>query len=216
MIYRGGITIVMVLFLSVFCLADDAALELIDEAVPSEFSDAVRGVSYSQSIALSLGGKLSAKIWLSDTLENAGVPSSELGITFGKIETGSFIGVIELVELWSDYKQNPINPGHYTMRYEIMPADGNHMGVSTYRDYLLLLPASLDQDPRKGFEYVDLVAASFETTGLPHPAVLALYPIWEEISEPKLVKNDLDQWTIGIKIGADTLGLIIQGHGDIH
>jgi len=197
-------------------MAVDATVKKIDDAVPAAFSDAVRGLDYSHKIAVSLDGKMSARIWLVGSPQAAASPSTELGVSFGKIETGSLVGVIELVEPWSDYKQNPVQPGCYTMRYEIMPADGNHMGVSTYRDYLLLVPASLDQDPAKILEYDDLVAASFEATGVPHPAVLALYPVWEEVTEPKPFQNDLGQWTIGIKIGEDTMGLILQGHGEIH
>ena len=214
--YRNCISIIIVLLLTSFCMADDPGLDLIDESVPTTFSEAVKDVEFGKAIAVSMDGKLSVKIWLRESLKPATNPSSELGVTFGKIETGSFVGVVEMVDEWTDYKMNPIKPGCYTMRYGIMPADGNHMGVSSYRDYLLLIPASLDQDPAKGFGYDDLVISSFEATGTPHPAVLALYPIWEDVSEPKLVKNDLDQWTIGIKIGDDTLGLTIQGHGEIH
>jgi len=206
--------VLFLIFLTV--LADDAKLELVDEPVPEQFSQTIQGLDYMQAMVVSLNGQPSAKIWLSNSVKSSDSPSAELGVTFGKIETGSFVGVIEILKDWKDYKMNPIKPGHYTMRYGIMPADGNHMGVSSYRDYLLLIPGQHDVDPAKVLSYEELVTSSFEATGIPHPAVLALYPVWEEVTEPKLVKNDLDQWTVGIRIGGETLGLTVEGHGEIH
>ena len=89
------------------------------------------------------------------------------------------------------------------------------MGVSTYRDYLLLIDPALDQNPGP-MESADLLAGSSEASGVTHPAVLALYPVWEEVSEPKLVKNDLDQWTLAVKLGDQVLGLVVSGHGEVH
>ena len=59
------------------------------------------------------------------------------------------------------------------MRYGLQPVNGDHLGVSTYRDYSLLLPAAKDQKldlpPRKQLEQ-----RSAESAGTSHPAVLLL------------------------------------------
>ena len=47
-----------------------------------------------------------------------------------------------------DYRDQPIAKGVYTMRYGLQPVNGDHLGVSIYRDYSLLLPAAKDQTPR--------------------------------------------------------------------
>ena len=44
-----------------------------------------------------------------------------------------------------DYRDQPIAKGVYTMRYGLQPVNGDHLGVSTYRDYSLLLPAAKDR-----------------------------------------------------------------------
>jgi hypothetical protein len=101
------------------------------------------------------------------------------------------------------------------MRYGVMPADGNHMGVSPYRDFLLLIPPTEDTDPGATFGYAELVVSSVQAAGVPHPAVLALFPIWDEISEPTLTKNEMDQWTLAIRLGDQVVGLVILGHGEV-
>jgi hypothetical protein len=55
----------------------------------------------------------------------------------------------------------------------LQPVNGDHLGVSTYRDYSLLVPASKDQSlallPRK-----QLDERSAESAGTSHPAVFLL------------------------------------------
>jgi hypothetical protein len=68
-----------------------------------------------------------------------------------------------------------IKPGTYTLRYGIQPANGDHLGVSPFREFLLLSPASQDADPapRKHDALIDL---SKQTIGGSHPAVWSLDP----------------------------------------
>jgi hypothetical protein len=206
---------ILVAFLTSTAFAVEPALETEQAPIPEGLSESVKGALDSAALTVSMEGEAIARFWLGSELKAAASPSSELGVTFGKVESGSFVGVVQFLKEWSDYKKTPIQPGVYTLRYGIMPADGNHMGVATYRDFLLLLPPSTDQDPAKSFDYGELVVSSVEVAGVPHPGVLALFPIWDEVTEPKLVKNDLDQWTLAIKIGEDALGLVVEGHGEI-
>jgi len=193
----------------------DVKLELTEAALPDSFSSDMKGLVDQGSYTVSVDGETSAHFWFREDPQLASTPSSELGVTFGQIESGSLVGVIQLVQTWSDYKENSIAPGDYTMRYCVMPADGNHMGVSPYRDFLLLIPAAEDTDPNAVFDYAEMVSSSVQATGVPHPAVLALFPIWEEVTEPTLTKNDLDQWTLAVKLGDQVLGLVVVGHGEI-
>ena len=42
-----------------------------------------------------------------------------------------------------------IQPGLYTLRYELVPNDGNHLGVANSRDFGLLVRAADDPDPAR-------------------------------------------------------------------
>lgn len=199
----------------VLVMAQEVKLESAEVAAPEWISPETLEVIGPASYTVSVNGQVSAHFWFRQDPQTLAVPSSELGVTFGQLQPGSLMGVVQLVQPWSDYKSNSIQPGVYTMRYGVMPADGNHMGVSPYRDFLLLLPAAEDTDPNVTYNYVELLTSSLQASGVPHPAVLALFPIWEEISEPKLTKNEMDQWTIAIKLGEQVVGLVVVGHGEV-
>jgi hypothetical protein len=196
-------------------LAQDVRLELTEVAVPEAVSQEASELIGKKSCTISIDDQVAAHFWFREDPLVALSPSSELAVTFGQLQSGSLMGVVHLVQSWSDYKENSIQSGVYTMRYGVMPADGNHMGVSPYRDYLLLIPAAEDTDPEGVLSYVELVGSSMLATGAPHPAVLALFPVWEEISEPKLTKNEMDQWTIAVKFGDQVLGVVVAGRGEI-
>jgi len=194
--------------------ADNASVQQVDslpQGVPENFASVLDPVGAS----VLLDGKEVARFWFLKEWTWKQSPSTELGVNFGKIGTGSLVGVVELVDSWRDYKENRIPAGLYALRYEVMPADGNHMGVSPYRDYFLLVPLEMDDGPGVNLEYEDLVAKSMEATGVPHPGVMALYPMWDEVSEtPAMMKNEMDQWSLVVQRDELVMALVVEGHGE--
>lgn len=195
--------------------AQDASISELSDSIPGDYSATVQDAVAEKGYKLKLGGSPIARFWFAPQLTLADSASSELGISFGQLQPGSFVGIVELLEPWNDYKDSSVPAGKYTLRYGVQPADGNHMGVSYYRDFLLLSPADQDTDPDSVYNYGELVAFSIQAAGSPHPAIMALFPLYEEVSEPKMVKNDLDQWTLAVPFESITLGLVVQGHGEI-
>jgi hypothetical protein len=57
----------------------------------------------------------------------------------------------------------------------LQPEDGNHVGTSDTRDFLLLLPVESDTAVKPA-EKEDLFKFSAEVVGSTHPAMLALLP----------------------------------------
>ena len=204
----------LVLFPAATVLGQDVKLEAGEIPTPEDVSPAMQEVVGKTSYSVTVDGEVTAHFWfLGDPLMSDN-PSTELGVAFGQLPQGGLLGVVQLVKPWSDYKNNSIQEGTYTLRYAVMPADGNHMGVAPYRDFLLLSSAAGDPDPTKNLNFVELLMSSNEASGVPHPAVLALFPIWDEISEPTLTKNEMDQWTIAVKLGDQVFGFVILGHGE--
>jgi len=207
--------VVVSCFLGGFALAAEATLAVGTESVPGEVSGPVKESLKSDSYTVQLGGTPAAKFWFRATLDAAKPPSTELGVNLGTVAPGSLVGVVQIEAPWKDYKENSIAPGVYTLRYLVMPADGNHMGASTYRDYLLLVPAAADTDPGKSFSFDDLVSASAGATGVPHPGVMAVFPIWDDVPSPRMMNNELGQLSLALKLGETVCGLVIEGHGEI-
>jgi len=54
-----------------------------------------------------------------------------------------------------------------------------------------------------------------EATGVPHPGVMALYPMWDEVSEtPAMMKNEMDQWSLVVQRDELVMALVVEGHGE--
>jgi hypothetical protein len=196
--------------------AAEPQLAKTETAPPDTVSAEIRGILGPGALRVTAEGKTLAEFWLRSEVPVKETPSEELGVTFGQLAQGTLLGVVRLEASWSDYKDSPIPAGVYTLRYAVEPADGNHMGVSLYRDFLLLIPASDDATVEVSWSPDELVGQSLASTGTPHPAVLALFPIWEEPSEPGLVRNEMEQWTLAVPVGSisPTLGLVVEGHGE--
>jgi hypothetical protein len=115
-------------------------------------------------------GEPYAEIWLRQATPGSEKPTGPKGaIQFPFLSDGELLGVLEFGKEGHDYRDQPIAKGVYTMRYGLQPVNGDHLGVSTYRDYVLLLPAGKDKaiaaPTRKQLE-----ERSAESAGTSHPA----------------------------------------------
>lgn len=119
-------------------------------------------------------GKTLLEIWLRKDLSAAKNPDTAANVLYGKIAEGSLVGVVHFRDATKDYRGQAIKAGFYTLRYELIPEDGNHMGVSQYRDFLLLVPASKDTDGTKTVTFTDAVKLSRDSTNTGHPGVMMM------------------------------------------
>jgi hypothetical protein len=124
----------------------------------------------------------------------------KLEVAFPQLAPGTLIGTLELVAPWTDARGTEIPAGKYTVRYALRPNDGNHMGVSDYRDFLVLIPASDDPGAAAKPEYEELMTLGKKTTAGRHPAVMGLAPAPE--AEMK------------VHVGELVLGVLLKHEGD--
>jgi hypothetical protein len=156
-------------------------------------------------------GRTVADIWLRKAIPSSEKPAGPKGaILFPFLSDGELVGVLEFASEGHDYRDQPIAKGVYTMRYGLQPVNGDHLGVSTYRDYLLLLPTAKDRSPavppRKQFE-----EQSAESAGTSHPAVFLLQaaPAGSSDSAPSVIHNaEKKTWSIVLP-----LSLQVKGQG---
>jgi hypothetical protein len=87
------------------------------------------------------------------------------------------------------------------------------MGVSMYRDFLLLVPVADDATAAVEWSTEELYAKSTAVTGQPHPASLALFPVWEEVAEARILANDVGQPMLAVPLGPFAIGLTVEGEG---
>lgn len=117
-------------------------------------------------------GKVLAEIWPAKTI--AVGPSTSSSALYGEFVSGSFYGVITLPNGTGDFRGQKILAGTYTMRYQLLPEDGNHMGVAPNPDFFLLVPVDADPGPEVKMAYAALVKASAKASGTAHPAAFAM------------------------------------------
>lgn len=194
--------------------ADEPQLSPGPSGAPEGVPPAVAESLSPSSLEVKLGEKVHAQFWFRKELPTRAGASGDLGVSYGQLTEGTLVGAVRFERPWADYKNNSVPAGTYTLRYGIQPADGNHMGVSFYRDFLLIIPAGKDPGSSEPGSK-ELVALSQQSTGTNHPAVLALFPAAKSPSEPQVARNDLDQWMLVVPLGEVTLGLVIEGHGEL-
>jgi hypothetical protein len=150
-------------------------VETIKESPPTGVAGPIKDTLEPQAIRiLDEGGKLFATVWLRKAIPAGTKPGGPKGaVLFPFLAEGELLGVLQFASEGHDYRDQSIATGVYTLRYGLQPVNGDHLGVSTYRDYALLVPSAKDQAveaiPQKVLE-----KKSTEAAGSNHPAVLLL------------------------------------------
>ena len=114
---------------------------------------------------------------------------------------GVLVGVLHFPAAGSDFRGQTIKAGYYTLRYALLPQDGNHMGVNPYRDFLLLSPVAADTQIDKPLPPADLYKLSRQASGTNHPAVMSLVPMAQGATFPSLGQDDQGHSVLQIKLG---------------
>jgi hypothetical protein len=148
--------------------------EAIGPASDNSVSAAVRQSLDSKGYRLLLAdGTQVGEVWLRGQLPEA--PKKEsAGILYSQLSDSELVGVIHFPEAANDFRGQTIAAGFYTLRYGLMPSDGNHLGAAPNRDFLVLIPSASDPDPSTKFEFQKLIALSRQASASKHPAVLSM------------------------------------------
>jgi hypothetical protein len=151
-------------------------------------------------------GAATLDIWLVQKLER-----SAGGSGWTNVESGTLVGAMRVSGDFKEIRGKAVKPGVYTVRYGLQPQNGDHLGISTFRDFVLLSPAALDKDPKAlGFDGV--VALSKEVIGTAHPASLSLDPPEDAPGAALSVyKNELGHEGVVLQIESLKFGLIVSG-----
>jgi hypothetical protein len=134
-------------------------------------------------------------------------------------EPGQLMGVVQFERKHSDFRDQDVSGGLYTLRYGQQPVDGAHVGTSPTRDFVLLVPAKGDKS-RKPMAYEEMVKASAEVAGSSHPALFSLQRIKGD--GPIRHVEEKDWWIARLKgtgrVGDEkkpiVLDLVVYGQGE--
>jgi len=157
--------------------AAEYSFEVADKEPPAELRDAVRSELEHKSYSLLENGEVFYEFWFVNHIE-AAEDKGNTKDTLDTVEPVSLLGaVIVHQEERYDFREDPIDPGTYVMRYSLQPQDGNHMGTSPYDTFLIFVPLDLDPELDKFFDHELMVELALEPTASAHPPILALQPM---------------------------------------
>jgi hypothetical protein len=163
---------------------------LTDGAVPEAVRQALEGKGYR----LTLDGPTPAcELWIRKNIP-AQTKKDVEGVAYPQLAESTLIAVIHFPQASADFRGHSIPAGFYTLRYAIMPNDGNHLGAAPSRDFLLAIPAASDKDPGATFKSEELVTMSARATGTKHPSPLSLAETDSGPTTPTVSKDDQDHW----------------------
>lgn len=145
-------------------------------------------------------GAAVGELWLRNSIPTFGNSSSSGDVIYGGLTPGSFLGVVHFPDQGADFRGQRIPAGYYTLRYALIPTDGNHLGVSANRDFLLLAPVSADTQLDQALGFDALVNLSRKASGTGHPAVLSLDPPTETKIFPAAVRDDQGHWAVDVQL----------------
>jgi hypothetical protein len=195
--------------------ADSFKVSVLKEPPPAATAATVRNDLGIQGFRIQDDqGRTLLDIWLRKAVPSVEKPSGPKGaVQFPFLADGELLGLVRFETEGHDYRDQAIAKGLYTLRFGLQPVNGDHLGVSTYRDYSLLLPASKDQSlaipPRK-----QLDERSAESAGTSHPAVfLMLAPPPEAAKSPPSMIHDAEKNTWSVVL---PLSLQVKGETIVH
>lgn len=168
-------------------------------AAPTDVPAPIQSALEAQGVRVSTdGGAALCEVWLRTALPTSANPNTESDILYGALTEGALLGVVHFPKATTDFRSQNIKAGYYTLRFGLIPQDGNHTGVNPYRDAFVMVPVSADPGPDKTLSFEDLVKLSQQASGTPHPGFLVGAPV-SGGSLPSVAKDDSGNWDLQLK-----------------
>jgi hypothetical protein len=202
------------LFSSVLLFAAAGKVERIEKPSGSPVPDTVWQALDPKGYRVLLDdGSVACEVWFRASVPDSGNKESGDAL-YPELARSTMVGVISIPKAATDYRGDAIRPGFYTLRYELLPSDGNHLGVAPNPDFLLAIPVTADPDPKAEFKDQELIDLSRKTTGTRHPAVLNLAQAGGDI--PGVSKDEEDHWIFSVKLRFSSgeeipVGMVVKG-----
>lgn len=178
---------------------------------PESVPDTTRQMIAPEGVTVKDGDVAVVTFWMRSA-PFEGELASGFGVRFDNVPEGAFLGVLEFPERGSDFREQSVPPGVYTIRFGLHPEDGNHMGVAPSRDFALLSPVDQDLEIATNFDFDGIVELSAKV-GNPHPTVARL-ELPEGDEGPNLWENDYEQWVLDLPVAGTVLGIVVDGHAE--
>jgi hypothetical protein len=201
--------------LSLSASAQGSKVETIGAFADQSASESVRSSLEAKGYRVTGGdGGVVCELWFRNALPTQ--PKKDVsGAIYSELGDATMIGVVSLPKGGNDYRGQGIKAGVYTLRYALHPTDGNHMGISTYRDFLLLVPVAVDPDVNAKFKFEELSKISAKAAGTNHPTPFSLVSPDGAKSAPAVTENEHGHLVFATKLktqgGEMPIAFVVKG-----
>ncbi len=209
------VLLVSLIIIPIGCLAQAGKVEQLGPLTDPKVPEAVRAVLDSKGYRATLAdGTVACEIWLRKNVPAHPGTGDTTGAVYPQLAESELVGVISFPAATTDYKGQAIPSGWYTLRYELLPNNGDHLGVAPDPDFLLLIPAAADTDPTAEYKFDPLVELSRQATGTKHPGPLNMAQA--NGTTPAVSKDDENHWVFsaGLMMSSGNtipFGLVVKG-----
>jgi hypothetical protein len=185
---------------------------LTDQTASQSLRDAMEPKGYRVILS---DGSNQCDIWFRSnipTREKKDLPA----VTYSEFADSTLLAVVSVPKATKDFRGQTLKAGVYTARYALHPEDGNHIGISINRDFLLLVPVAADPDVNAQFRFEELAKLSKSASGTNHPAPLSLVPLEKQGQFPLLMENDQGHVILQVKLKSQSgseipIAVIVKG-----
>ncbi len=188
-------------------LANDVSVTKHTNPVPADIAAPVQALLAPGGATATVGA---------NTIEFWWVKSLDMkGKDWSAVAEGTLVGAMQLPAVFKDIRGRNIKPGVYLLRYALQPQNGDHLGVSPHREFLLATPAAEDTNPA-ALGHDPAVELAAKTINISHPAVFSIDPPAASRA-PLTVVETPDGYTavvfaVPTAQGPLTFGLVLIGH----
>ena|SRR5271165_2280496 len=177
-------------------------------APPSGLAPAISAVLQKDGVTVSKGGTPYCEIWFRTGTVGGG--KTEENQSIKGIDIGTLVGAIRFDGKGQDRRGQGIKPGVYTLRYGLIPVNGDHQGAAPQRDFVVMVPVANDTDLNAKPAFDALMDMSRKASGTPHPAVLSLWKADADAPAGISQQGESD-WVLQDKLGDTRISIIIIG-----
>lgn len=206
-----GITGCLIL---VFCTAvraeSDFKIEPLKEA-PKGLSSEIAKRIPAEGLRITGKSGIVCDLWFAEDVPvKAGFKPT--GVVNYPFQSGELVGAIRFPEKAEagDFRGQMVPSGTYTLRYGQQPNDGNHLGTSDVRDFLLICSPKDDADPKRVETTTALFKLSAKSINTTHPAIFQMLPPPEKpVTNPTVAFNEEKEMLtvqVNIDVNADDKG----------
>jgi len=203
--------VVAVLAVSHTAFAQAPSITSAAVAVPSELAAPIASQLAPDVVTVTVGAA-KLEFWLVKSLPmRAGTATP----AWSEVGDGTLVGALRLSSAWKEIRGYTLRPGVYTLRFAQQPQNGDHMGISPAREFLLPAPAADDTtaDPA-GYE--GAVELARKASRRAHPASISIDPPSSSSAPLSSTTTDLGHQSAVVRVPTSagsplTFGIVVQG-----